>query len=91
MVAGVAAGFAVHEAVLANADVQLRLAEAAELVALALSLGHFALSAAVLGRAGSGRHSINVALSIAFGNVPLVTNKTFSHAGTEAWLFPRAI
>ena len=61
MVAGVAAGFAVHEAVLADADVELRLAEAAELIALALSLGHFTLSAAVLGVAGSGRHSSNVA------------------------------
>jgi hypothetical protein len=62
VVAGVAAGFAVHEAVLANADIELRLAEAAELIALALSLGHFALSAAVLGLAGSSGHSSNVAL-----------------------------
>ena len=62
MVAGVAAGFAVHETVLANVDIELRLAEAAELIALALSFGHFALSATVLGLAGSGRHSSNVAL-----------------------------
>jgi hypothetical protein len=91
VVAGVAAGFAVHEAILANADIELRLAEAAELIALALSLWHFALSAAVLGLAGSGRHSSNVALSIASGNVPLVTSRTFGHAEAGAWLFPRTI
>jgi hypothetical protein len=73
MFAGVAAGFAVHEAVLADADVELRLAEAAELIALALSLGHFALSATVFGLAGSGRHTSNVALGGSMGNVPLVT------------------
>jgi hypothetical protein len=91
VVAGVPAGFAVHEAVFADADIELRLAEAAELIALALSLGHFALSAAVLGLAGSGRHSSNVALSTASGNVPLVTGKTLSHAGTGACPFPGTI
>lgn len=73
VVAGVAAGFAVHEAVPANADVELRLTKAAELLALALSFGHFALAATVLGVAGSCGHSSNVAPGAAGGNIPVVT------------------
>jgi len=73
VVAGDAAGFAVHEAVLANADLEYGLAEAAVLIALALFFRHFALSAAVFGLAGSGGHSHNLALGSQIGNVPLVT------------------
>jgi hypothetical protein len=54
VVAGVTAGFAVHEAVRADADVELRLTEAAELLALALGFGALALGAAVFAWAGSG-------------------------------------
>jgi hypothetical protein len=75
VIAGLAAGFAVHEAVSAEADVDLRLTEAAELLALALSLGHIALAATVFGVAGSGRHRNNVALGGSSGNVPLVTSR----------------
>ena len=76
VVAGSAAGVAVQEAVGAEADVELRLAEAAELIALALILGFFALAAAVFGVAGSSGHRNNVALSGGVGNVPLVTRWT---------------
>jgi hypothetical protein len=51
VIAGGAAGLAVHKAVLAYADVVGGLAEATELIALAASLGHFALGAEELGRA----------------------------------------
>jgi len=74
VVAGRAAGFAVHEAVGADADVELRLAEDAELVALALIFRHFALAAAEFGVAGSRGHENNVALGCGMGNVPLVTS-----------------
>ena len=73
MFAGVAAGFAVHEAVLANANFEHGLAKAAVLLALALALGHFALCAAVFAWAGSGGHINNVTPDSGVGNVPLVT------------------
>jgi hypothetical protein len=73
VVASFAAGFAVHESVLADADVELRLAEATELIALALRLRHFALAAAALAVGGSGGHRNNLALGGGMGNVPLVT------------------
>jgi hypothetical protein len=59
IIAGFAAGIAVHETVVANADVERGLAKAAIFVALALRFGHFALSATVFGLAGSGGHSNN--------------------------------
>ena len=73
VVAGEAAGLAVHEAVLADADFEYGLAEAAVFIAFALVFCHFALGAAVFGGAGSGRHRNNVALRGEAGNVPLVT------------------
>ena len=73
VIAGVAAGFAVHEAVLANADFEHSLAKAAVLLALALVFGHFALCATVFGLAGSGGHISNVTLGDEMENVPLVT------------------
>jgi hypothetical protein len=74
VVAGGAAGFAVHESVFADADVELGLAEDAKLVAVALIFRHFALAAAEFGGGGSVGHDIgNVALSCEVGNVPLVT------------------
>ena len=74
VVAGGAAGFAVHEAVFADADIELRLTENTELVAFALIFRHFALAAAQLGGAGLGGHRSNVALGCGVGNVPLVTS-----------------
>jgi hypothetical protein len=60
MVAGSAAGIAVHEAIVAKPDVHGGLAKAAELLALAGTLGHLALRAAVFGSSGSGGHNGNV-------------------------------
>ena len=54
VVAGGAAGFAVHQAVGADAGIDYRLAEAAELFAFTLIFRLFALCAAVFGVAGSG-------------------------------------
>jgi hypothetical protein len=61
IVAGGAAGFAIHQAVVADADVDGRLAEAAEFVALATGFGHLALGAFEFGGAGSSGHIHNVA------------------------------
>jgi hypothetical protein len=74
IVAGIAAGLAVKEAVLAEADLHLRLAEAAVALALAAVFGHFALHAAVLvfGCAGGG-HGGKFSSGAAAGKVPLVT------------------
>ena len=73
VIAGGAAGFAVHEAVPADADLENGLAEATVFVALALVFRHFALGATVFGGTGSGGHRSNVALNSGAGNVPLVT------------------
>lgn len=61
VVAGLAAGFAVHQAIGADADVKCTLAEAAVFVALAGVFGLLALRAAVFRVAGSGAHKANVA------------------------------
>jgi hypothetical protein len=58
VVAGLAAGWTVVEAVFTKAHVNLTLAQAAVLLALAASLTHVALVAEVL---GFGSHSENVA------------------------------
>ncbi len=72
--AGFAAGRAIIKAVLAEADVNLSLAEAAVLFASALIFGHFALHAAVSGFGGSG-HKRSLARGKEPGKVPLVTRK----------------
>jgi hypothetical protein len=73
VVTGAAARLAVHEAVLAEADLEYGLAEAAVLIALALVFRHLALGATVFAGAGSGGHRSNLALRGEMGNVPLVT------------------
>ena len=73
VIAGGAAGFAVHQAVQTDADVECGLAEATVLIALTLTFGHFALCATGFGLAGSGGHKSNVALGGEVENVPLVT------------------
>jgi hypothetical protein len=60
VVAGFAAGDAIHEAVPANPYVHPRLAEAATLLAPTLVFWLLTLGAAVLGGAGSGGHEANV-------------------------------
>lgn len=61
VIAGGAAGFAVHQPVFADADVVGCLAEAAELIALATTFGHFTLGAQEFCRTGSGGHTNKVA------------------------------
>jgi hypothetical protein len=73
VIAGRAAGLAVHEAVGADADVKRPLAEAAELFALAVVFGFLALRAAVFRTSGSGSHGANVARASSGENVTLVT------------------
>jgi hypothetical protein len=75
VVAGGAAGLAVHETVLTNADFEYGLAQATVLVALALGFRHFALCAVVFGWAGSGGHTRNITLAGGGGHVPLVTER----------------
>ena len=72
VVAGGAAGFAVHQAVGANACVDDGLAKATELFTLAVSFRLFALRAAVFGRTGSCGHEVTVARREKGGNVTLV-------------------
>jgi len=56
IVGGGAAGFAVHKAIFADANVELRLAQATEFFALALGFRFFALGAAEFGGSGCGAH-----------------------------------
>lgn len=63
VIARVAAGFTVHEAVGADSNVELRLAKAAELFTLALVFRLFTLVAAVLAETCFGRHAIHVSAS----------------------------
>ena len=65
IVAGFAARRTIIQPVLAEADVNLTLAQAAILFALALLLGQLALHAAVFGFGGSGGHEQNVDLRLA--------------------------
>jgi hypothetical protein len=64
VVAGFAAGLAVHQPVGADANVDRCLAEAAEFFALAAVLRFLTLRATILGGAGSGRHEARLALGI---------------------------
>ena len=59
--AGLTASIAVHQAILAHANVHHGLAETAEFLAIARSFGLIALRTAISGGAGSGAHMSNVA------------------------------
>ena len=61
VVAGFTAGFAVHQSIGADANVDHCLAQATELLAFTVGFGLFALRAAIAGRAGSSTHGVNVA------------------------------
>jgi hypothetical protein len=61
VVAGFAAGIAIHQAIGANADIDYGLAETAVLFALATVFRLFTLRATVFCGAGSGAHGANVA------------------------------
>lgn len=91
VIAGIAAGLAIHEAVRAHADIKLRLAEAAELIALTLAFRHFALAATILAVGGSRVHIGNVAPLANDGNVPLVTHQTRGRITIDADAFSRAL
>ena len=78
MIAGEAARLAVHKTVLADADLVGSVAQAAELVALAIVFRHFALHAAEFCVACSERHIANLAPSGVVGNIPLVTGGELS-------------
>ncbi len=65
VVASLPAGRTIIETVLAEADVNLTLAQAAILFALTLLLGQLALHAAVFGLSGGGGHEQNVDLRLA--------------------------
>ena len=60
IVAGGAARFAVHQAVGAKTDVEDRLTQKAELLALAAALGLFTLRAANFRGTGSGAHGATI-------------------------------
>jgi hypothetical protein len=70
IVASFAAGFAVHEAVVANANVDDRLAKTAIPFAFATVLGIIALQAAIFRAAASSAHAANLARS---GQQPEIT------------------
>jgi hypothetical protein len=70
--AGRAAGFAVHEAIGADANVDHRLAKAAEFITLARGFGLFALRAFISGGTGSGAHESNVSVPCAPRKMTLV-------------------
>ncbi len=70
VIAGGAAGFAVHEAVGADADVAAGLAEAAEFLTVALAFRSFALEAAEFGGAGCSGHRFKIRQSLATGTCP---------------------
>lgn len=61
VIAGATARFAVHKTVLADADIELGLAKAAELIAFTLRFGHFALATTRFTAGGSGGHRNKVA------------------------------
>jgi len=67
------AGLAVQKTVLAEADVNDRLAEAAEFLALALGFRLFTLGAAIFDGTGCGRHRTNLARRKKVLNMTLVT------------------
>ena len=85
VVAGAAAWFAVHEAVLAKANINDGLAEDAVFLALALMLGLLALRAADFAGTGSGAHKGNLPAAPAVQKMTLVImlapeNATVRHA-----------
>ncbi len=63
VVAGFAAGWAIEQAILAEPDVNLTLAKAAILLAIALLFDHLALHADVFLPGSSGAHEATLSLS----------------------------
>jgi hypothetical protein len=75
VVAGLAARFAIHEAVAANANVNHCLAKATEFLAFAGAFRVLALGAAVFCGTASGTHAANVAPGYGGENVTEVTDQ----------------
>lgn len=84
VVAGLAAVFAIHQAIGADADIDYRLAKAAELIAIARTLGHFALRTTIFGGAGSSAHETNLARLGSLGKMTLVTVRPWKSAPRTA-------
>jgi hypothetical protein len=72
VVAGAAAGFAVHQAVFAKADINDGLAEDTVFLALTLMLGLLALRAADFAGTGLGAHKANLPAALAVQKMTLV-------------------
>jgi hypothetical protein len=60
IVASLAAGLAVHEAIFTETNVHARLTETAEFLALTRTFDLFALGAFVAGGSGSGTHAVTL-------------------------------
>jgi hypothetical protein len=72
VVAGRAARFAIQQAVVAKANIDHRLAQTAELLALTRTFGLFALCAFIFGGTGSSAHENTVACSGCTSKMTLV-------------------
>jgi hypothetical protein len=91
VIAGVAAGLAVHQSVFADADIHHGLAHAAELFALAAGFGHFTLRAFVSGGAGSGAHKDKILGAAALENMTLVMAGASVNRACQRWRFGSAL
>jgi hypothetical protein len=72
IVAGFAAGFAVHQSIVADADVHSGLAETAEFLTFARALGLLTLRAAVFSGSGSSAHAPTLTCSSRCGKMTFV-------------------
>jgi hypothetical protein len=90
VVAGRAAGFAIHKSVIAQTDVDYRLAEAAEFFAFTRTLWLLALCAFVFGGTGSGAHENTVARTRDAAKMTLVIVWCSKKAASSARLMPNA-
>lgn len=89
VIASGAAGFAVHQAVGADADVEHCLAKAAILLALAVGFRLLTLRTTVLRGTGSGTHEANLARSAETRNVTEVTELGASKSVADWQLHPK--
>jgi hypothetical protein len=91
VIAGRTAGLAVHEAVVAKADVNHSLAEAAEFLTFAGALKLFALRAFVFSGTRSGAHATNVARPSSLRKMTLVIGLQKSSARLALQRFLRGL
>jgi len=91
VVAGAAARFAVHQAILAKANINDGLAEDAVFLALALMLGLLALRAADFAGTGSGAHKTNLPAALAVQKMTLVITFAPENAAIRRARFLRTL